>query len=176
VTPSTCRYTSTNTPASTRPASARPFRPRRAALPVVASVCMSGEATGRRAPVLRLGQVVLVAIAAVLVGTFSTWGTAGSVTLNGVEGPNDGWLVVILAACALAWTRMMLRGSWVGVVGVLGASLVIAWTAYEDWRDARDVLEASTGHGLLLVLAGSIVLGAAAVVAGSGLARSGRQT
>jgi hypothetical protein len=136
---------------------------------------MQGEATGRQAPVLRLGHVVLVAIAAVLVGTFSTWATAGSVTLNGVEGPNDGWLVVILSVCAVAWARMMLRGSWVGVVGVLGASLVIAWTAYEDQRDARAVLEASTGHGLLLVVAGSIVLGVTAVLAGIGLTRSGRQ-
>lgn len=137
---------------------------------------MQGEATGRRAALLRLDHVVWVAIAAVLVGTFSTWATAGPVTLNGVEGPNDGWLVVILAGCAVGWGRMMLRGSWVGVVGVLGASLVIAWTAYEDGRDARDVLEASTGHGLLLVVAGSIVLGAAAVVVGIGLAGSGRQS
>lgn len=137
---------------------------------------MQGEATGLRTALLRLDHVVWVAIAAVLVGTFSTWATAGSVTLNGVEGPNDGWLVVILAVCAVGWARMMLRGSWVGAVGVLGASLVIAWTAYEDRRDARDVLEASTGHGLVLVAAGSVVLGATAVVVGIGLARSRRQS
>jgi hypothetical protein len=71
---------------------------------------------------------------------------------------------------------MMLRGSWVGTVGVLGASLVIAWTAFDDLRDARAVLDASTGHGLILVVAGGITLGATAVVAGMGLARSRRPT
>ena len=137
---------------------------------------MQREATDRRAPLLRLDHVALVAIVAVFVGTFSTWATAGPVTLNGVQGPNDGWLVVILAACAVGWARLMLRGSWLGVIGVLGTALVIVWTVYEDRRDARDVLGASTGHGLLLVVAGGIVLGATAVAAGIGLARSRRHS
>ena len=41
--------------------------------------------------------VVWVAIAILVVGVFSTWTVAGPVTLNGTEGPNNGWLVVILA-------------------------------------------------------------------------------
>jgi hypothetical protein len=40
-----------------------------------------------------------VAIGAVLVGVFSTWTEVGSVTLNGTQGPNNGWLVVILERC-----------------------------------------------------------------------------
>jgi cardiolipin synthase A/B len=105
-----------------------------------------------------------VAIVAVVVGVFCTWLTQGGVTLNGVEGPNNGWLCVLLAAPVLLWTRMMLRGSWVGVVGVLAGALVIGWTAAENWIDGSDVLDAGVSYGLLLVLAGCAVLVAAAVL------------
>lgn len=115
-----------------------------------------------------------LAIAAVLVGVFCTWLTVGQATLNGVEGPNDGWLVVIIALLAIAWARSMECGSWVGVVGVLGASAVIGWTAVEDWLDARDVLGASAGYGLVLVVAASAVLAATAVVRVVELARRPR--
>ena len=99
-----------------------------------------------------------VALAAVVVGVLSTWTKDGVVTLNGIQGSNDGWLVLILVVPALLWWRMAERGSWVGVVGLLGASLVICWTAIDDWRDGRDALGAAVGYGLLLVLAGSLVL------------------
>lgn len=112
------------------------------------------------------------AIGAVLVGVFSTWTSAGPLTLNGVEGPNDGWLVVIVALLALVWVRLMVRGSWIGVAGVLGSAAVIFWTAVEDWRDARAVLDASVGHGLLLVVTGSVVLAVAAIVQGVEIVRS----
>ena len=118
--------------------------------------------------------VVWVAIAVLLVGVFSTWTEAGPVTLNGTEGPNNGWLVVILAVPALAWARMMERGSWIGVIGLLGAALVMCWTAIESWRDNREVLAASVGHGLLLVIAASIALAATAVARGVELARAAR--
>ena len=55
-------------------------------------------------------------------------------------------------------------GSWVGVIGVLGSGLVIFWTALENWLDSRATVGASAALGLLLVLAGSAVLTAAAVV------------
>jgi hypothetical protein len=117
-----------------------------------------------------------IAIAAVLVGVFSTWTVAGPVTLNGTQGPNNGWLIVILAAPALAWARMMERGSWVGVIGVLGAALVMCWTAVENWLDNRETLGASVGHGLLLVVAGGIALGATATVRGVELVQAARRT
>jgi hypothetical protein len=104
-----------------------------------------------------------IAIAVVTLGVFSTWTTDGPVTLNGIEGPNNGWLVVILAAFALAWTGAMTRGSWLGIVGVLGASLVMVWTAVENWLDGRDVVGASAGHGLVLVVAASAALAGLAI-------------
>ena len=112
---------------------------------------------------------------AVLVGVFSTWTNDGVVTLNGIQGPNDGWLVLILVVPTFLWARMAERGSWVGVVGVLGASLVICWTAIEDWLDARSALGASLGHGLLLVLAGGIALAVVALSRGVELVRAPRR-
>ena len=103
-----------------------------------------------------------VAVAAVLVGVFVTWVADGPVKLDGIQGPNNGWLAVIMAALALVWIRML--GSWVGVIGVLGCGLVIFWTALENWLDARATIGVSAAPGLVLVLAGSAVLTAAAVV------------
>jgi hypothetical protein len=85
------------------------------------------------------------------------------VTLNGVQGPDNGWLVLIVAGFALGWMRAMARGSWTGVVGVFGAAGIMVWTAVENWLDSRDVLGATAEHGLLLVIAGSVVLAGAAV-------------
>ena len=67
--------------------------------------------------------------------------------LDGTQGPNNGWLVLIVAAFALGWIRSMARGSWVGVLGVLGAAVVIGWTAIENWLDSRDVLGATAATG-----------------------------
>ena len=112
-----------------------------------------------------------VAIAAVVVGVFCTWLAEGDLTLNGIEGPNNGWLCILLAGAAFLWTRMMERGSWVGVVGVLASALVIGWTAAANWHDARDVLDAGVSYGLLLVLVASAVLVAAAAVRAVSLLR-----
>jgi hypothetical protein len=113
----------------------------------------------------------LLAVVAVLVGVFVTWVADGPIQLDGAQGPNNGWLAAIMALLALPWLRMLERGSWVGVVGVLGSGLVIGWTALENWLDARATIGASVGFGLLLVLAGSVILIAAAVTQGVELGR-----
>jgi hypothetical protein len=118
--------------------------------------------------------VAWVAIAAAAVGVFLTWTTDRAVRLDGIQGPNNGWLVLIVVAFALGWARSMNRGSRVGVVGVLGAAIVIAWTAVENWLDSRAVFGASASFGLLLVLAGSLALGAAALTRGLELAQRSR--
>ena len=69
----------------------------------------------------------------------------------------------------------MERGSWVGVVGVLASALVIGWTAAENWRDARRVLDAGVSYGLLLVLVAGAVLAAVAVVRAVSLLRDPAQ-
>ena len=74
---------------------------------------------------------------------FCTWTNDGSVSLNGIQGPNDGWLVVIVAVPALLLVRSLAKGTWVGVIGVLGSAAVMGWTALASWRESRDVVGAS---------------------------------
>ena len=111
-----------------------------------------------------------LAVFAALVGVFVAWVADGPVRLDGAQGPNNGWLVVILALLAPAWIRMLERGAWTGVAGVLGTGLVIVWTALENWLDARAVLGASAAPGLVLVVGAGVVLAAAAAVRGVELA------
>jgi hypothetical protein len=110
--------------------------------------------------------VAAIAIAVAVVGVFCTWTKDGPVSLNGTQGPHDGWLVVIVAVPALLWARSMAKGAWVGVAGVLGIAVVMGWTALASWRDSRDVLGASVGYGLLLVIGASLALAAAGVARG----------
>ena len=112
-----------------------------------------------------------LALVAIVLGVFCTWLAQGALTLSGIEGPNNGWLCILLAVPALLWTRSMERGSWVGVAGVLLCAVVIGWTAAENWRDGRRVLEAGTSYGLILVLAGCAVLAVSAIVRAVSLLR-----
>ena len=120
-----------------------------------------------------MGWVASVAVVVAVVGVFLTWTSVGSASLDGTQGPNNGWLVVIVAALALGWIRAMARGSWVGVLGVLGASVVMFWTTLENWLDNRDVLGGTPGLGIVLVLLAAVALGASAVVRGVHVARHG---
>jgi cardiolipin synthase A/B len=88
------------------------------------------------------------------------------VSLNGTQGPNDGWLVLIVLAIAAACLRSLARGWWFAVVAVAGCSLVVAWVAIEDWRENSAVLDADVGYGLVLVLLASVALAASAVMRG----------
>jgi hypothetical protein len=113
-----------------------------------------------------MGWVASVAVVVAILGVFLTWTSVGSASLDGAQGPNNGWLVVIVAAFALGWIRPMARGSWVGVLGVLGASVVMFWTTLENWLDNRGVLGGTPGLGIVLVLLAAVTLGASAVVQG----------
>jgi hypothetical protein len=110
--------------------------------------------------------VALIAIAVAVVGVFCTWTNEGPVSLNGTQGPHDGWLVVIVAVPALLCARSLARGTWVAVVGVLGSAAVMCWTALASWNDSRNVLDASVGYGLVLVIGASLALAAAGVARG----------
>jgi hypothetical protein len=122
-----------------------------------------GDGAARRRLVCRIG------VAAVLVGVFVAWVADGPVSLDGTQGPNNGWLAAIVAGLALLWIRML--GSWPGVIGVLGSGLVIGWTALENWLDARAVMGASARPGLVLVIAGAAVLTTVAAVQAVEVAR-----
>jgi hypothetical protein len=117
-------------------------------------------------------RLVWAAVVAAALGAFLPWTSDGPVRLDGIEGPNNGWLVVIVAAFAAGWIRSMQRGSWLGVIGVLGAAVVIGGTALESWLGDRAVTGARPAFGLVLVLAASVALAASAV--GCAVAASSR--
>ena len=60
------------------------------------------EATGRGAVASRMGWFASVAVVVAVVGVFLTWTSVGSASLDGTQGPNNGWLVVI-AGCIRSW-------------------------------------------------------------------------
>ena len=114
---------------------------------------------------LRVSWVCRAAILVALVGVFGTWRRGGGVSLNGVEGPHNGWLVVIFGLVALAAIGPLARESRLGAVAVIGCSAVMLSTALQALVDDRDVLGGRSGWGLWLTIGGSLLLGAAAVVA-----------
>jgi hypothetical protein len=133
---------------------------------------LADDVARRRQPGPRAIAAIGIAVAAV--GVFSTWTSAGPVSLNGTQGPNDGWLVLIVLAITVGCLRSLARGSWLGVAAIAGGSLVIGWVAIEDWLENREALVADAGYGLILVLAGSVALAASAVMRGLQLADARR--
>jgi len=121
-------------------------------------------------------RLARAAIAAAALGVFLTWTSDGPVDLDGTQGPNNGWLVLLVAGLAAVWSRAMARGSLVGVIGVFGSAVVIGVTAGENWRDGRNVLGSTAAFGLLLVVAASVALAGVAVARGLALARSRKES
>ena len=124
---------------------------------------MSREGSAGRLGRLRSVTLARIAIVVAVIGVFLTWTQDEPVSLTGVQGPNNGWIVVLVGLLALAWTPALARGSWTGVVAVLGTAVAMAWTAIESWLDARAVQGASAGLGLVVTVAASVVLVAVAV-------------
>ena len=119
----------------------------------------------------RVALICQASIALAIVGTFGTWRTIGAVSLNGVEGPHNGWLVIIFGLIALAGVGPLARGSWFGVVTVLGSAAVIVFTAVESLVDDDAVLGGGSGWGLWLTIAAGVLLGGTALLATIGRAR-----
>jgi hypothetical protein len=113
----------------------------------------------------RLAWICRAAVVLAIVGVFGTWRDAGPVSLDGVQGPHDGWLVIIFALIALAGVGALARGSWLGIVTVLGAAAVMISAAVHDVVDDNAVLHGSSGWGVWLAVAASVVLAGAAVLA-----------
>jgi hypothetical protein len=109
--------------------------------------------------------VARLAIVLAIVGVLGTWRSDGPVSLDGLEGPNNGWLVIVLAAFSLVGVRSLARGSWPGVLTVLAAAAVMIYTTVGSMRDGDQVVGGSAGWGAWLTLAASCVLAAVALVA-----------
>ena len=100
-----------------------------------------------------------------IVGVFGTWRSSGHVSLDGFEGPHNGWIVIIFALIALAGLGSMSRGGRLGIVLVLGCAAVMLFTAVENVVDDGDVLGGRSGWGVWLTIAASAALAGAAVYA-----------
>lgn len=119
----------------------------------------------------RVGSICRAAIVLAVVGVFGTWRDTGTVSLDGVQGPHNGWLVIIFALIALAGVGALSRGSWLGIVTVLGAAAVMFLTAVEDVVHDDAVLGGRPGWGVWMAVAASAVLAGAAVFAAARSAR-----
>jgi hypothetical protein len=111
----------------------------------------------------RVALACYAAIVLAIVGVFGTWRSAGPVSLDGFEGPHNGWLVIIFALIALAGVGSVSRGGWLGIVLVLGCAAVMLFTAIENVVDDGDVLGGNSGWGVWLTIAASAVLAGVAV-------------
>jgi hypothetical protein len=106
--------------------------------------------------ILRVGVPALPAVA--VLGVLGTWRTAASVSLNGLEGPHDGWLVILFALIALAGMRSLARGGRPGSILVFGCAAAMIYFTVRNFLDDRDVLGGSSGWGIWLTIVAGVVL------------------
>ena len=119
-----------------------------------------------RAADRRLASVCWAATVLAIVGVFGTWRNAGAVSLDGFEGPHNGWLVIIFALIALAGVGALARGSWLGIVTVLGSAAVMIFDGRpRRRRTTTRSIGGSSGWGVWLTIAASAVLAGCAAVA-----------
>lgn len=100
-----------------------------------------------------------------IIGVFGTWRTAGPVSLNGFEGPHNGWLVIIFALISLAGAAATARGSWLGIVLVVGCAAVMASAGIRNIVEDEAVLGGRSGWGVWLTVVASVALAGVAVAA-----------
>jgi hypothetical protein len=111
----------------------------------------------------RVAAVSYTAIVLAIAGCFGTWRSAGNVSLDGLEGPHNGWIVIIFALISLAGVRALVRGSWLGIVTVLGGAAAMIFTAVENVVDDNAVLGGSSGWGVWLTIVASAALAGTAL-------------
>lgn len=114
---------------------------------------------------MRVAWVCSPALLAAIVGVFGTWRSAGPASTNGLEGPHDGWLVILFALIAFAGIRSLERGGRLGAVLVVGCGAAILYFAVRNLIDDGEVLGGSSGWGIwLTIVAGILVTGTALAV------------
>ena len=100
-----------------------------------------------------------------ILGVFGTWRSAGPVSLDGFDGPHNGWLVIVFALIALAGVRSVARGGWLGIVLVVGCAAVMVVGGAQSVIDDGDVIGGSSGWGVWLTIAASFALACVTVYA-----------
>jgi hypothetical protein len=118
--------------------------------------------------VSRLAWVSRAAILIAFVGVFGTWRSSGPVSLNGFEGPHNGWLVIVFGLIALAGVGAAARGSWIGILLVFGCGAAMTYGAATSLADDGAVLGGSSGWGVWVTVVASGALAVTAVAAAVG--------
>ena len=113
----------------------------------------------------QLGAACGLSVVIAIVGVLGTWRTVGAVSLDGLEGPHDGWLVVIFAVVALAGVRSLSRGGWLGIVTVAVSASAALYTVLSNLVDDASGLGGTSGWGIWLTIAASGMLACCAVAA-----------
>ena len=106
-----------------------------------------------------------------VVGVFGTWRNSGPVSLNGFQGPHNGWLVIVFALIALAGVGTAARGSWTGILLLFGCAAVMMYAAVLSLLDGS-VLGGRSGWGVWLTVLASGGLALTAVAAALARART----
>jgi len=109
--------------------------------------------------VITPGRICRSAILLAVVGVFGTWRSAASFALDGLEGPNNGWIVLLFAPIALAGVGSLVRRGWLGMITVLGAASAMLYGALVALADG------GSGWGLWLTTAASVLLACVALLA-----------
>jgi hypothetical protein len=122
----------------------------------------------------RFASICYAATALAIVGVFGTWRSSGPVSLDGFEGPHNGWLVIAFGLIALIGIGSLSRGSRLGIVTVLGCAAVMTSTAVENVVDDNSSLGGSSGWGVWLTVAAAVVLAGAALYAAADRIRGNR--
>ena len=101
-----------------------------------------------------------------ILGLFGTWRVAGPVSLDGLEGPHNGWLVLLFGLIALVGAGSPSRGGWLGILTVLGCGGAMLYGAVLGLAEDGDVLGGRSGWGIWLTTVASACVVAVAVGAG----------
>ena len=108
-------------------------------------------------------------VAGLVLGAFGPWVKAPfGTSISGLDGSNDGWIIIGLAAAAaalLAWIqRMPGRRTFGRAFFVFLAAGVCAVVAYHDRGNVSGHKMLAVGWGLNLTLVAAVSLGIAAIV------------
>jgi hypothetical protein len=124
----------------------------------------------------RIFYWVLASAALMLIGAFGPWAKVFAISVNGTDGSNDGWVVVVLAlasAALFAWKRDTRKaGIWAIAGGALGAIVTIynrqdITSSPDEEGEAGEFIQSiavQVGWGLNLAIIASISLAIAGIV------------
>ena len=115
--------------------------------------------------VSRLAWASRAAILLAVAGVFGTWRSSGPVSLDGFQGPHNGWMVIIFGLIALAGVGAAARGSWIGIVLVFGCGAAMTYGAATSLADDGSMVGGSSGWGVWLTIVASAALAGTAVAA-----------